>query len=61
VEQIEELFRIVQERYAAGRGIQLETLDAQAALTRARFNLVAALADSESAQAMWLKALGRVR
>ncbi len=61
LEQAEEQFRIIQERYAAGRGIQLEILDAQTALTRARFNLVAALADYESAQAMWLKAVGRVR
>jgi outer membrane protein TolC len=61
LEQAEEQFRIVQERYAAGRGIQLEILDAQTALTRARFNLVAALADYESVQAMWLKATGRTR
>jgi outer membrane protein TolC len=61
LEQAEEQFRIVQERYAAGRGIQLEILDAQTALTRARFNLVAGLADYESAQAMWLKATGRTR
>jgi outer membrane protein len=61
LEQAEEQFRIVQERYASGRGIQLEILDAQTALTRARFNLVAALADYESAQAMWLKATGRTR
>ncbi len=61
LEQAEEQFRIVQERYASGRGIQLEILDAQTARTRARFNLVAALADYESAQAMWLKATGRVR
>ncbi len=61
LDQAEEQFRIVQERYATGRGIQLEILDAQTALTRARFNVVAALADYESAQAMWLKATGRVR
>ncbi len=61
LEQAEEQFRIVQERYAAGRGIQVEILDAQTALTRARFNVVAALADYETAQAMWLKATGRVR
>ena len=54
-------FRIVQERYASGRGIQVEILDAQTTLTRARFNAVAALADHQTAQAMWLKATGRVR
>jgi len=61
LEQAEEQFRIVQERYATGRGIQLEVLDAQVTLTRARFNVVSALADYESAAAMWLKATGRVR
>jgi outer membrane protein len=59
--QAEEQFRIVQERYASGRGIQVEVLDAQTALTRARFNVVAALADHETARAMWLQATGRVR
>jgi outer membrane protein TolC len=58
--QSEEQFRIVQERYASGRGIQVEVLDAQAALARARFNVVAALADHETARAMWLQATGRV-
>ncbi len=61
LEQAEEQFRIVQERYASGRGTQLEILDAQTALTRAHFNIVAALADHHSALAMWLKATGRVR
>ncbi len=61
LEQAEEQFRIVQERYATGRGIQLEVLDAQVTLTRARFNVVSALADYQSAQAMWLRAIGRVR
>src|SRR3990172_10902932 len=61
LEQAEEQFRIIQERYATGRGIQLEVLDAQVTLTRARFNVVSALADYESAAAMWLKAKGRVR
>jgi outer membrane protein TolC len=61
LEQAEEQFRIAQERFAGGRGIQLEVLDAQATLTRARFNIVAALADHEAAKAMWLKATGRVR
>jgi outer membrane protein TolC len=59
--QAEEQFRIVQERYASGRGIQLELLDAQTALTRARFNVVGALADFQTARAMWLQATGRVR
>jgi outer membrane protein TolC len=61
VTQAEEQFRIVQERYAGGRGIQLELLDAQTALTRARFNVVGALADFQTARAMWLQATGRVR
>jgi outer membrane protein TolC len=51
----------VQERYQSGRGIQLEILDAQVALTRARFNTVNALADYHGASAMWLRAIGRVR
>jgi outer membrane protein len=61
IEQSEEEFRIVKERFGEGRGIQLESLDAQVSLTRARFNAVAALADYNSALAMWLKATGRVR
>jgi outer membrane protein TolC len=61
LEQSEEEFRIVKERFEAGRGIQLEILDAQVSLARARFNSVAALADYNSALAMWLKATGRVR
>jgi outer membrane protein len=61
VEQAEENFRIVQERYAGGRGIQVEVLDAQTALTRGRFNAVSALADHQAALAMWIKATGRVR
>jgi outer membrane protein TolC len=59
--QAEEQFRIVRERYASGRGIQVEVLDAQTALTRARFNVVAALADHQTARAMLLQATGRVR
>ncbi len=61
LDQAEEQFRIIQERYATGRGIQVEVLDAQTALTRARFNVVAALADHQTARAMWLQATGRVR
>ena len=59
--QADEQFRIVQERYASGRGIQVEVLDAQTTLTRARFNVVAALADHQTARALWLQATGRVR
>jgi outer membrane protein len=59
--QAEEEFRVVRERFESGRGIQLEILDAQVSLTRARFNSVAALADYNSALAMWLRATGRVR
>jgi outer membrane protein len=61
LDQAEEQFRIIQERYAGGRGIQLEVLDAQTALTRARFNAVSALADYNSARAMWFRATGQVR
>ncbi len=61
LEQAEEEFRIVKERFQSGRGIQLEILDAQVSLTRARFNAVSSLAEYNSALAMWLKATGRVR
>jgi outer membrane protein len=61
LDQAEEEYRIVQERFASGRGIQVEILDAQASVTRARFNVVAALADYNSALAMWVKATGRTR
>lgn len=61
LERAEEQFRIARERFAGGRGIQLELLDAHAVLYRARFNAVAALADHQTARAMWLKATGRVR
>ena len=61
LEQAAEEFRVVKERFESGRGIQLEILDAQVSLTRARFNVVAALAEYNSAQAMWLRATGRVR
>ena len=59
--QGEEEFRVVKERFESGRGMQLEILDAQVSLTRARFNSVAALAEYQSALAMWLRATGRVR
>jgi outer membrane protein TolC len=61
LEQAEEDFRVVKERFEAGRGIQVEILDAQVAVTRARFNAVAALAEYNAALAMWLRATGRVR
>jgi outer membrane protein TolC len=61
LEQAEEEARIIRERFESGRGIQLEVLDAQVALTRARFNAVNALAEYQGAQAMWLRAIGRVR
>ena len=61
LQQAEEQFRIAQERFGSGRGIQLEVLDAQSTLTRADFNVVGALADHHSALAMWLKATGRIR
>jgi outer membrane protein TolC len=61
LEQSEEDFRVVKERFEAGRGIQLEILDAQVAVTRARFNAVNALAEYQGALARWLRATGRVR
>ena len=61
LEQAEEEARVIRERFQSGRGIQLEVLDAQVALTRARFNAVSALAEYQGAQAMWLRAIGRVR
>ena len=61
LQQAEEEFRIVQERFRSGRGIQLEILDAQASVTRARFNAVSALAEYQGALAMWLRATGRLR
>ena len=51
----------MKERFESGRGIQLEILDAQVSLTRARFNAVSALAEYHTALAMWVKATGRVR
>jgi outer membrane protein TolC len=61
LEQAEEEFRVIRERFESGRGIQLEILDAQAALTRARFNAVNALAEYQGGLAMWLRATGQVR
>jgi outer membrane protein TolC len=61
VTQAEEDFRVVRERFESGRGIQVEILDVQVALTRARFNVVDALAEYHNARAMWLRATGRTR
>jgi DNA helicase-2/ATP-dependent DNA helicase PcrA len=61
LEQAEEESRIVQERFAAGRGIQLEVLDAQVAVTRARFNAISALVEYQTALAMWRRAIGELR
>jgi len=61
VVQATEEARAVRDRFEAGRGIQLEVLDAQVAVTRARLNEVTALADYQNAYAMWLRASGRVR
>lgn len=41
--------------------VQLEILDAQVIVTRARFNAVAALAEYHAALAMWRRATGQVR
>jgi len=51
----------MKERFESGRGIQLEIRDAQVSLTRARFNVLAALLEYNSALAMWRRATGRVR
>ena len=59
--QAEEEFRVVKERFESGRGIQLEILDSQVSVTRARFNSVSSLAEFNSALAMWLRATGRIR
>jgi outer membrane protein len=61
LEQAEEESRVIGERFEAGRGIQLEVLDAQVMRTRARFNAVNALADYHSAVAMWRRAVGELR
>ena len=61
LEQAEEEFRVMHERFASGRGIQVEMLDAQVTLTRARFNAVSSLAEYNNALAMWYRATGRVR
>jgi outer membrane protein TolC len=61
LDQAAEDFRVTMERFRAGRGIQLEVLDAQVALTRARFNVVSALVEYRSAHALWLRATGQVR
>ncbi len=61
LDQAEEEFRVVRERFESGRGIHLEILDAQTAVTRARFNTVSALAEYQGALAMWLRATGRIR
>jgi outer membrane protein TolC len=61
IEQAEEEARVIAERFGSGRGIQLEVLDAQVAVTRARFNAVAALAEYHGALAMWRRATGRAR
>jgi outer membrane protein TolC len=61
LEQADEDVRVIRERFASGRGIQLEVLDAQVAQTRARFNAVNALAEYHGAYAMWLRAIGRLR
>jgi outer membrane protein TolC len=61
LEQAEEESRVIGERFEAGRGIQLEVLDAQVMRTRARFNAVNALADYHLAVAMWRRAVGELR
>ena len=61
VVQAEEDFRVVRERFESAQRTQLEILDAQVALTRARFNVVNGLAEYHNALAMWLRARGRTR
>jgi hypothetical protein len=45
---------------AEDHDVQLEVLDAQVSLTRARFNAVSALAECNTALAMWLRSRERV-
>jgi TolC family type I secretion outer membrane protein len=59
LEQAEEAYRIAMLRYEAGTGTQLEVLDAQVALTRARTNHVKALYDLHRAVADFEFAIGK--
>jgi outer membrane protein len=54
----EEAFRLAQVRYEAGVGTQVEVLDAQVALTRARANEIQALYDAHKAFARLVYATG---
>lgn len=56
----EQALELSQARFEAGRGIELEVLDSNAALTEARSNLVAALTGYDIAQVQLLKAVGGV-
>ncbi len=56
-----EALSLVQSRQRAGETTVLEVLDAQAALTRARTNLVVAVADHNAGQYALLQALGGAR
>lgn len=59
LEQAEEAYRIARLRYEAGVGTNVEVLDAQAALTRARTNYVRALHDLHRAIADFDYAIGK--
>jgi outer membrane protein TolC len=56
-----ETLKLVQARHAEGTDLQLQVLDAQAALTRARLALVSAITDHNTAQYSLLRAVGGPR
>jgi len=59
VEQAEEALRIAEGRYKSGTITQVEVLDANLALNKARLNYVRALYDYNLAKAALIKAMGR--
>ncbi len=58
IQQAEKAVRIAQTRYKSGVGTQLELLDTQVAMTRARTNYAQAIYDYLVAQAEWQFAVG---
>lgn len=59
IKQAEEALSIAEARYKNGTITQVEVLDAQLALTRARLNYTRALFDHEIAKAALIKAMGK--
>jgi TolC family type I secretion outer membrane protein len=58
VEQAEEDFKIQQVRYSAGVGTNVDVIDAQVALTRAKTNYIQAMYDFNTSKANLVKAMG---